>query len=378
MALRDELKHLAKLPRTSGPFLTLYLNTRWDSEKQRERVRIFVKSQLKDCLAASGTLDTSGRKGLEDDAEKVEHYVRGLVNREWDEAYDGVAVFACSALGEYRVVRSHAPFDQSFTCADRPILRPAVDQAHAGQAAVLALVSGDAGRLLEFALGGVTREFSFVDEEFPGRHDQGGWSQSRYQRHVDEHLGRNLKRLGEHLTKWVDERRIDRVVLSGPDPLLGTFESLLPKRVAEVVCSRLHLDPSLPPEAIHAETLAALQAARAREDRQAVDGLLDKGPNAGRVAVGPEPVAQAVSGGKVHLLYLDRAFRESGWKCFHCGALGIKVPLGCPRCAAAVEGVELGEELVRGTLATDGRVVAVDGHEGLRAEGGAGAILRYA
>jgi peptide chain release factor subunit 1 len=378
MALRDELKHLAKLPRTSSPFLSLYLNTRWDSEKQRERVRIFVKGQLKSCLAGSGKLDPSARKGMEEDAEKVEHYVRGLVNREWDESYDGVAVFACSALGEYRVIRSHAPFEQHFTCADRPMLRPAAEQAHAGQAAVLALVSGDGGRLLEFSLGGVTREFSFVDEEFPGRHDQGGWSQARYQRHVEEHLARNLKRLAEHLTKWVDERRIDRVVLSGPDPLLGTFETLLPKRVADAVCDRLHLDPSLASDAVLAETLSALDAARRRDDGQAVDGLLDSGRKAGRVAVGPEPVAQAVSGGKVHVLYLESAFRESGWKCFHCGALGIKVPLGCPRCAKAVEGVELGEEFVRGTLATDGRVVAVDGHDGLRAEGGAGAVLRYA
>jgi len=143
------------------------------------------------------------------------------------------------------------------------------------------------------------------------------------------------------------------------------------------VCSRLHLDPTAAPDEVQEEVLASLDAARAREDRLAVDGLLDKGRNAGRVAVGPDPVARAVSEGRVHELYLDGAFRESGWKCFQCGALGIKVPLGCPRCGAAVEGAELGEELVRGTLATDGRVVAVSGHDGLLAEGGAGAILRY-
>ncbi|MBE0618229.1 MAG: hypothetical protein IH608_09930, partial [Proteobacteria bacterium] len=235
MAMYDELRDLAKLPRTDAPFLSLYLNTRWDSEKQREKVRIFVKTKLKECLAAGGSLPAEARRGLEEDTEKVEHYVRGLVNREWDEPFDGVAVFACSGMGEYRVVRSHLPFEQFFACADRPILSGVAWHTHEGEPALLALVSGDAGRLLEFDMGGVSREFSFTDEEFPGRHDQGGWSQTRYQRHVEEHLGRNLRRLAEHLVRWADERRVVRIALSGPEQLLGSFEPLLPKRLASAV-----------------------------------------------------------------------------------------------------------------------------------------------
>jgi len=109
-----------------------------------------------------------------------------------------------------------------------------------------------------------------------------------------------------------------------------------------------------------------------------VENLLNKVRGTGRAVVGPDSVAQAVAAGRVHVLYLARSFRESGWKCFQCGALGIKVPLGCPQCGKPVEGVELGEEFVRGTLAADGKVVAVNGHEGLLSEGGVGAALRYA
>lgn len=378
MPLHDELRHLARLPRSSAPFLSLYLNSRWDSEKQRERVRIFVKTRLKECLASAAALPGEARRGLEDDAERVEHYVRGVVNREWDEAFDGVAVFAGSGLGEFRVLRSHLPFEQAFTCSDRPVLRPVAEQAHEGEPALLALVNGDAGRLLAFEMGGLSREFSFVDEDFPGRHDQGGWSQARYQRHVDEHLNRNLKRLAEHLVKWADERRGARIVLSGPEQLLGTFEALLPKRCEGAVCARLRLDPTAAPDVIQSEVLAALRAGRDREDGEAVDNLLNKVRGTGRGVAGPEPVAQAVAAGRVHVLYVTRSFRESGWKCFACGALGVKVPLGCPQCGKPVEGVELGEELIRGTLAADGKVVALDGHGGLQGEGGVGAALRYA
>ena len=90
-------------------------------------------------------------------------------------------------------------------------------------AAVVALVAADAGQVLEFELGSVRKQFSFRDEEFPGRHDQGGWSQGRYQRHVDEHLHRNLKRLAGHLVRWADEGGAETVLLSGQDALLAAF-----------------------------------------------------------------------------------------------------------------------------------------------------------
>ena len=116
---------------------------------------------------------------------------------------------------------------------------------------------------------------------------------------------------------------------------------------------------------------------RAARDRAAVEDLLDHRAGTGRAVVGPTAVADAVAAGKVRQLYLDGGFREMGWKCFGCGSLGVKVPLGCPGCGAPVDGVDLGEELVRGTLAADGTVVPVEGVGGLLREGGVGARLRY-
>lgn len=377
MALLEEIKPLAKIPRSPFPFLTLYLNTRWDSEKQRERVRIFVKTRLREFLSSCGSLNGESRQSLNADAEKVEQYVKGLVNREWDEAYAGIALYACSGLGIYKVLKSFVPFEDTFQCSNRPALRPAVSQLRAGEPAILCMAKGDSGRLLEFELGGLRRQFTFEDEEFPGRHEQGGWSQGRYQRHVEEHLSRNFKRLAENLLKWMDERDVRWLVLSGTDTDLATFEAVLPKRVRQKICARLRIDPASSLDVIAADMECALREAQDREDRQEVDTLLDKSIGSGRAVVGPEPVAQAVGTGKVRVLYLENRLQESGWKCFQCGALGLRVPLGCPLCHLPVDSVELGEELVRDTLASDGRVVALSDHEALRAEGGTAALLRY-
>lgn len=377
MGLLEELKVLAKIPRSSYPFLTLYLNTRWDSEKQRERVRIFVKTKLKEFQSAHQSTNAGGRQSLQEDIEKIDHYVQGLVNREWDESFDGVAVFACAAAEVYTVFKSHVPFDDACSCTNRPILRPAAQQLHLGEPALLCLVGGDSGRLLELELGGVRREFSFHDEEFPGRHDQGGRSQSRYQRHVEEHLSRNFKRLAEHLVKWADERQVRRVLLSGPEEDVAGFEDLLPKRVKQAVVGRLRLDPGGGQPALEAEARRALREAQARDDGRAVNEVMDRGSGASKAVTGPEAVAAAVGAGKVRALYVDQGYLDTGWKCFRCNLLGLKVPLACPACGDPVEPVELGEEFVRGTLAADGRVAVLADHAGLRAEGGVAALLRY-
>jgi primosomal protein N' len=77
------------------------------------------------------------------------------------------------------------------------------------------------------------------------------------------------------------------------------------------------------------------------------------------------------------VLYLEKSFREVGWTCHSCGQAGVKVPLGCPACGESVATSELGEELVRGTLAADGAVVVVKDHSALRAGGGVAASVRY-
>ena len=373
MALSDQLKALARLPRSPSPFLTVYLNTRWDSEKERERVRIFVKSRLRECLAGVSEAE-EGAKARED-AEKIEHYVRGLVNREWDEAYNGVAVFACSGLGVYRVLRTYLPFEDEVRCADRPFLRQAVENAHAGERGILAIVGADFGSLTEFALGGVLREFSFTDEEFPGRHEQGGWSQARYRRHVEDHLQRNLRRLAEHLVSWVDERGRARVALAGPDEVVSALDRLLPHRVARRVCERMRMDPHAGAEEVRETALRAFRRAGLEDDRRRLKRVLERG--AARSAAGVEAVAAAVRDGRVHELFVARGLQIPGWKCFACGDMGERVPLGCPRCGEPVEGVELGEELIRDTLAADGSVAVVDANPGLAEAGGVAAALRY-
>ena len=58
MATRSDvqarLAELARRPPGARPVVSVYLNTRWTDENQRERVRIFLKNRLREARAAAG------------------------------------------------------------------------------------------------------------------------------------------------------------------------------------------------------------------------------------------------------------------------------------------------------------------------------------
>jgi len=373
--LQDNIKALSKLPRSiQAPFLTLYLNTTWSSEKDRERVRLYVKNGRKELTAQSAYASES----VEKDWALLEESVDSLINREWGEDNRGVAIFSCSEMGVNQTVSSRMPFRDSLHCADRPVLRQAAEQAHLGEPAILAQATSKSGRLIKFDLAGEKTILSFVDNEFPGRHDQGGWSQARFQRHIDEHIHRNLKRLAEELTGWIDSSGAKRVVLSGSEVILARFEEHLPKRIGDAVCARIHIEPTATDDVVRAMTLEALKKALEEKDRLSLDTVLDKGLAMGHAVAGASMTADCASNlGKIHCLYIDRDFNLDGWTCVECGAVGPGSDSACPTCSAPVVRAELGEELVRATLAGEGSIVTVTGHDGLRREGGVAATVRY-
>ncbi|RMG90451.1 MAG: hypothetical protein D6708_08425 [Candidatus Dadabacteria bacterium] len=239
---------------------------------------------------------------------------------------------------------------------------------------MLAQVGAEGGRLVEFHLGGVSRTWEFWDEEFPGRHEQGGWSQARFQRHVEEHLQRNLRTVADQLAGWVDERDVPRIVVAGPEEVAAAFEREVPRRLQGRLVARLRVDPHEPLPEVQAKALDALARARDEAATARLRKVLDR--EGGR-AVGVEAVSEAVRDGRVHELFLLDSFERPGWVCPSCGEMGERVPLGCPRCGAAVDAVELGEEWVRGVLASDGGVAVFRDHPILEEAGGSVAVLRY-
>src|SRR6202012_956276 len=105
-------------------------------------------------------------------------------------------------------------------------LTPLVGVVGQGDGALVAYVGRERGDVYRLLGGRLT---PLVDEsaDVPGRHDQGGWSQTRYERHIETIVGRHLREAANALDRCVRRFRDVRLVLAGPEETRTEFQDLL-------------------------------------------------------------------------------------------------------------------------------------------------------
>lgn len=116
--VRQRLDELARRRGGGAAVLSVYLDTRWADEHQRERARIFLKGAL------AGARADAADPGTQADLDWIEEQGARLVEQAQYADAAGVALFACSAIGLRELVAVQAPLGNRFVVADRPALGP--------------------------------------------------------------------------------------------------------------------------------------------------------------------------------------------------------------------------------------------------------------
>src|SRR5207237_8328353 len=136
------------------------------------------------------------------------------------------------------------------------------------------------GRIFLAELGRIEEERDLVDD-VPNRHDQGGWSQARYQRHVDDHRQRHLKHVADLLLRFHKRRSFDHLIVAGPQEVTAEFE----KELHDYLPQRILASIALPMHATAGDVLARPLPLAAEVDRlpcRDAVGRLDSGVLWGR------------------------------------------------------------------------------------------------
>jgi peptide chain release factor subunit 1 len=375
MTIDEAIQTLTALPDTAYPCISLYLNTRWENEQQRERVRIFWKNWQADA-ATQMSNGNDGRKSLEHDLKRLDSYVEHLILQFTDTPYHGIAVFACHALDTFLVYRSTVPFSPQCLLGSRPQIRQLVQLRDEFAGALMVLVATDTARIVEVQLGGITLEKA-LERDVPGRHKQGGWSQMRFQRHIKDQMDRHHKEVADEVTRLLDAESHRCLILGGQDHILASFKRFLPERIAAKSAAAFPYDRHTPEPTIIAQVRRALQA-RERDEEHRLVGELVQRALAQRLAVlGLHDTLQAVLSKQVYELLLSETFTTRGWRCGACGTIGAGSLSICAHCGRQAEVAEVGEEMIQAVVRQGGNVNVVHDHPKLEEVGGIGALLRY-
>ncbi len=163
MEITKELRELARFSAGALPVVSLYLDTQWRDQHQRERVATFVMRHVRQARALLLDSDPA-RASLEQDLDRITQWEEKRLHGMAESNMLGVALFACAAVGLWVEFPSPVPFEDEFTIADRPMLRQLARLDEDYTNALLVMIDSRAARVYEVVLGGLLRESDFANE----------------------------------------------------------------------------------------------------------------------------------------------------------------------------------------------------------------------
>src|ERR687888_1089296 len=195
----DQLRDLAGFRARKGCAISIFLNLDPSFAATAPEVATKINSLLDEAerheAAQRDRLTHEEREGLKADFERIRSFFRTDFNRD---GARGFVLFCAGFDGVWRTLPLPEPVPDSAGVGPTFSLAPLAPLVGRGEGAIVAVVGRERGELFRLRAGRLQEVVDRTEEE-PGRHDQGGWSQARYQRHIEHLVHEHLQRVAEEL-----------------------------------------------------------------------------------------------------------------------------------------------------------------------------------
>jgi peptide chain release factor subunit 1 len=369
---RDQLRSLAGLRLDRPVVLSLYLNLDPSQFATPPARKTSVRSLLDEAerrLREGNGLSHDDKTALQASLERAASF---LENDLPSDGAHGLAVFASEPNDLFEALKLPRSVPNRVAIGHSPLVGPLARLARR-ERWCLALVNRRDARIFRGSPDGL-REVEQIHDLVFGQHDQGGWSQARYQRGIEKEKDDHLRNTGEALLRHFKREPFERLILGGPREVTTDFEQKLHHYLLERLAGRIEVDVE------HSSPEQVLDAARpliekldGQREHEALEKLGERG------ACGLENVLPPLNERRVELLILDEQFGGvTGVQCLECGWLGLEGDR-CPADGSElVELDDLTEAMIELSVQQSADVLAVH-HErsALEDYGGAAALLRF-
>jgi peptide chain release factor subunit 1 len=242
--------------------------------------------------------------------------------------------------------------------------------------AIVAFIGRERGQVFRLRAGRL-EEIVDLTEDQPGRHDQGGWSQARYARHIEKLVAEHLKDVASELDRAVRRLHTPKVVVVGSEETRSEFLDALPHEVKNVVVGTTEAEAHTGPTELLELVQPLLEEAEAADEHVALERWREEAATNGRAASGWAETLTAASDGRVELLLHEEAADRPAHECPKCGRASLEAG-ECPLDGTTLEPRDSGFDLaVRQTLLHGGSLLDVRHQVDLAPVDGVGALLRF-
>lgn len=369
--LRDQLKRLSAFEPSDAPVLSLYLDLR-PGQHGRANYETFLRKVFPERVRV---LKGDARQSFDTDVEKITAYLANL-----SASPRGLAVFACSAKDFFETVELDVPVEHHWLFVGSvPHLYPLMRLNDQFPRYAALILDTNAARLFVFGLGTVETQTE-VRNSKTRRGALGGWSQARYQRHVDNIHLQHMKEVVSVLDRVVREESLSRIVVACDAVSRPMLMEQLPKHLAGKVIDLMALDINTPEHEVLSRTLEALREHDADTDAAQVTRMFDAWNAGGLAVAGPEATLQALQQGQVEELLITATpelLRRAKTLTSDVTPAPVDIDTSAPAPGVEADRHRLADHFVVHAHMTSARIRFVEDPALLADVGGVGALLRF-
>jgi peptide subunit release factor 1 (eRF1) len=360
----DTLRRLAELRPDDGKVVSIYLNldpTEFASGAAR-------------ATAINSLMDEASRAAREEEPavrEDVERVRDAFKNLDFQGAH-GVAVFASGTEDLLELIKLPRTVENAVVIDESPYVEPLVEVQTEARYGVV-LVNRQTARIFRGSRDRLD-EIARVDDEVHRRHDQGGWSQARYQRSVDKEATDHLKNAADELLRRHKRRPFEALFVGAPEAVFNEFCERLHPYLKDRVAGRIDVDVEhTSADEVQSAAAPTIESHEHKLEKEALDRL-----HGGRGATGLEDTLAALNEQRVEVLLLQDNFDAAGVCCPQCGWLGPSNVDACPADGTETVGREdITDLAVRRAITQSAQVVRISDDERLEEMGSIAAVLRF-
>ena len=358
-------ERLSQLDWHGHPVLSVYLDldpTRFPTPAARD-------TQLR------ALLSKAAREGPEKDV----GLIRALLDSEPAIARGarGLAIFSSAHADILEAVRLPSPVEPMVVVDTVPWLEPLAGMISPGDWGV-AVVSRSAARLFR---GGPTglREFAAVHDDLHRRHAQGGWSQARFQRGVEEQVAFHARRVADHLLRAHQHRPFEHLAIVASDELQPVIVRSLHSTLSERLAGTIDADLEHAPTGEIARAVEPVITRAAHDRERALVGCIEQAlGTGGAAAAGLDEVLSTLEDHRVEALLVPERSTLKAGLCPTCGRLSTDGSRRCPLDGAVLAEVDAIEHAAEEAARHSAEVVVVHYEpDWLHEHGEIAALLRW-
>ena len=347
--LKDLLRRLANWEAPQGTAITsVFLDSRSEASGERPGERtsaIRLKDRLheleKQLLPRGPALDS-----FRIDRELIQESFDNA-----DPAAEGIAVFSCGAANLFEVVSVGTPFNNRIAYQQHAVLFPLARLIDQFEPAVVALADTSTIRIFSVRLGAMEEVAGRDKDSINFRKRQtGGFSQARYQRHIQKHREDFAAEAAGMIAAVMEEDGATRLILAGDEVAIPLLRGALPRQLRDKLTGdalRIHI--RAPRDEVAAEVAGLLEQAENEDSLAAAEVLVGEVLGDDLGVAGEAATRRALQSGSVDILVVRDNYEPAATR----------------------------EEFTRLAIQGGARVEVVGEHQAFDHLGGIGAILRY-